>query len=135
MLTDIFDQLFLTTLSPTSAVWEIAGAIALPSLDFKNDYMWIAKNHYIEDLPQLTGLSISTIFQILEDNWNFFDLDMSHYPRPDRWTFAIHIQSRHEVFLKDKVRSRHLYVTYLNSVVCALKSRIAYIKSVKPAEV
>jgi len=84
----------------------------------------------IDQLPQLTGLSIATIFRILEANWNFFHVIISSYPKPDSCRLSsISMQCCYEVFLKDEVRSKDLYVTYLSSVVHALKSRIAYTKS------
>jgi len=119
MLTALFDQVFLVTISPTSPVWEILGAVALFSVCSKDNSIEIQTSYSSRQLPQLTGLPIATISRILEENWNFFS---PHY---------IGMHARHEAFLRNETRSGKLYDAYLNSVVRAMKSRITEVKNLK----
>jgi hypothetical protein len=123
-------------------VWKIAGALALaPFLRtfmafkfFRVGVGWIPFPHCIDEVSQLTGLPLATIFRILEENWNFFDVDLSAYPQPTscRNALSFHIHMRHhEAFLEDEIRSRDLYIAYRNSATRALKSAITKLKSMQ----
>jgi len=137
---DIFDRLFLVTMSPTSTVWEIAGAITLSSPLRNTRKRPISRLgspylHCLEELPHLTGLPIATILQTLEENWNFFHISYGCYLGGDSSVFQIYLPHCHETFLKDKVRSRGLYATYLNCVIHALKYGITHVKNLKSVKV
>lgn len=119
-------------------MWKIAGALALVPVSHLEDFQslepaWIespSRSHCMDGLPQLTGLPLTRIFQLLEENWNFINADISSYPDPEYCGFFVDMQ-HHEAFLKDEVRSGDLYVTYRNSAVHALEFGITMLESVQ----
>jgi len=129
---DIFDRSLLGTLSPTSAVWKVAGANELPHLHIDpNGGVRLSPSIPIETLPQYTGLSIATISQILKENRGLFDFAIIF----TQHSFYINcMRNSYHKFLMDEVRSGDLHVTYRNSVIRALKSRITYIKNLQSVE-
>ena len=130
---DIFDQSLLSTLSPTSVVWEVAGANELPHLHIDhNGEVWLDPAIPIETLPQYTGLSIVTISRILKENRNLFDFGIIF---TQQRCYINGMRNSYHKFLMDEVRSRDLHVTYRNSVIRALRSRITYITNLKSVEV
>ncbi len=132
--TNILDQSLLHTLSPTSEIWEIVGATELSDLHIDpNGEVCVDRDIPIEVLPRYTGLTIESILKIIKENRNLFDFDNMIFKSSGSCKFYIQEISYRE-FLMDEVRSKDLHVKYRNSVVHALKSRIAYIKKLGSAE-
>ena len=130
---DIFDQSLFHTLSPTSMVWQIVGAMELPHLDIdSNGKVWLDPYTPIEALSRYTGLTIESISQNFQENCNLFDFELIIEDEKERATYSMKLGYR--TFLADEVRSGDLHATYRNSVIHALKSRITYIKSLRSAE-
>ncbi len=125
--TDIFDQSLLHTLSPTSMVWEIIGAIELSDLYIDpNGEVQLDPSVSIKALPRYTGLTIESILQILKENRNLFNF--VNFTTPQFYII------NYRKFLMNEVRSKDLHVKYRNSVVHALKSRITYIRKLRSVE-
>ena len=131
-LIDIFDQSLFHTLSPTSMVWQIVGAMELPHLDIDpKGKVWLDSYIPIDALSRYTGLTIESILQNFQENYNLFDFDLILKQKE----LAVYNKKLgYGTFLTNEVRSRDLHATYRNSVIHALKSRITYIKSLRSAE-
>jgi len=114
-------------------VWQIVGAIELPHLDIDpNGKVWLDPDIPLEALSRYTGLTIESVLQIFQEHRNLFDFELVILKQKECATYGTKLGYRR--FLANEVRSRDLHATYRNSVVHALKSRIAYIKNLKSAE-
>jgi len=113
-------------------VWEVAGANELPPLHIDpNGGVRLSPSIPIEILPQYTGLSIPTISRILKENRGLFGFAIIFTQHS---LYINGMRNSYHKFLMDEVRSGALHVTYRNSVIRALKSRITYIRSLKSVE-
>ena len=113
--------------SPTSTVWNIAGHLALPLLWFKDEGEFIEPLLFeADDLSQLTGLTIDTVFQIFVENQVLFKVNACYLEYDKSYIFGISLMSELRRFLETESRSQGLHFAYRSSVIHELGSKFSY---------
>lgn len=116
-------------LSSSSDAWKLLGEIAVPRCiidpDADNEVEWEWKMT-IQTLSELTGISITNIFQIFDENRNFYCVSPSVHPTPDVCTYnQVKIALQYKLFLENEGRSGVLHLAFRNSVLRAFRRRIS----------
>lgn len=109
-------------------MWKVIGEFAVARYVVQpdaNSNVELERGMVIQSLSELTGLSIATIFQIFDENWNFFDVGIWYHPKMDGCSYHVELSRQYLWFLRDENRSGILHLPFRNNVVRAYRRRIA----------
>lgn len=105
-------------------MWEIVGEIELPR--FNSSREGILPTDTMKSLSEFTGLSIASIFQVFEEIWTFFDVEISLFPTTSHSFDRVSLSFYLGLFLWDEDRSGIMHLALRDSCVRVFKRRITH---------